>query len=85
MKAEFGSHREPYLEGGDRELSRLLFGLAAAGYPPDPITDSAFAAVISKQTADGSWRRGVPISRAPMQEGATALTAQAVRALALAK
>ncbi|HKE20779.1 MAG TPA: ankyrin repeat domain-containing protein [Bryobacteraceae bacterium] len=83
MKAEFGSHRELYLEGGDRELGRLLFGLAAAGYPPDPITDSAYAAVISKQTADGSWRRGVPISRAPMQEGATALTAQAVRALAL--
>jgi ankyrin repeat protein len=84
MNAEFGSQRELFLEGGDREvLVRNLFGLAAAGYPPGPITDSAVAAVRSKQTADGSWRRSVPISRAPMQEGIIALTAQAVRTLAL--
>ena len=84
MTNEFQSQREGFLEGGDREvLARRLFGLTEAGYPPDAATDSAVVAVMSKQTADGSWRRGVPISRAPMQEGIIALTAEAVRAIAV--
>jgi hypothetical protein len=34
MNAEFGSQRELFLEGGDREvLVRRLFAMAAAGYP----------------------------------------------------
>jgi ankyrin repeat protein len=84
VKNEFRSQREMFLEGGDREvLVRRLFALTEAGYPADPITDSAVVAVMSKQTADGSWRRYVPISRAPMQEGAIALTAEAVRTMAV--
>jgi ankyrin repeat protein len=80
---EFGSQREGFLEGGDREvLGRRLFGLAEAEYPASPVTDSAVVAVMGKQTADGSWRRSVPISRAPMQEGVIALTAEALRTLA---
>jgi ankyrin repeat protein len=84
MTNEFHSQQESFLEGGDREvLARRLFGLTEAGYPPDAATDAAVVAVMSKQTADGSWTRGVPISRAPMQEGIIALTAEAVRAIAV--
>jgi hypothetical protein len=82
IENEFRSQREIFLEGGDREvLVRRLFASGEAGVPPQPATDSAAAAVMAKQTADGSWRRNVPISRAPMQEGIIALTAEAVRAI----
>jgi len=83
MQNEFRVQREMNLEGGDREvLTRRLFELSRTGYPADASTDSAVVAVMSCQTADGSWRRSVPISRAPMQEGIIALTGEAVRAVA---
>jgi ankyrin repeat protein len=85
MKAELGSQQEQFLQGidlfGSQVLVPYLFGLAEAGYAPDAITDSAVADLITLQGADGSWTRGLAISRAPIQESNIARTAQAVRIL----
>jgi ankyrin repeat protein len=85
MKAELGSQRELFLQGldlfGSQLLVPYLFGLAEAGYPPDAITDSAVTDLISLQSADGSWYRGLAISRPPIQESNITRTAQALRAI----
>jgi squalene-hopene/tetraprenyl-beta-curcumene cyclase len=84
MQNEFRVQREMNLEGGDREvLTRRLFELSRTGISADASTDAAVAGVMATQAADGSWRRSVPISRAPMQEGIIALTAEAVRAISV--
>jgi hypothetical protein len=87
MKAELGSQQELFLQGidlfGSQLLAPYLFGLAEAGYAPDAITDSAVADLISLQSADGSWNRGLAISRPPIQESNITRTAQIVRALRL--
>jgi ankyrin repeat protein len=85
MKAELGAQQELFLQGidafGSMVLAPFLSGMAEAGYPPDPITDSAVVDLISLQRTDGSWNRGLGISRSPIQEGNAARTAQAIRAL----
>jgi Squalene-hopene cyclase N-terminal domain len=85
MKAELGTQQELFLQGidafGSMVLAPFLFGMAEAGYPPDPITDGAVVDLISLQRTDGSWNRGLGISRSPIQEGNAARTAQAIRAL----
>jgi squalene cyclase len=65
--------------GPDIQTASLL-GMAAEKYKPDPVTDIAVVNVAAQQRADGSWcLRG--ISRAPMEEGSIARTANAVRVL----
>jgi ankyrin repeat protein len=85
MKAELGSQQEQFLQGidlfGSQVLVPYLFGLAEAGYAPDAVTDSAVADLMSLQSADGSWNRGLAISRAPIQESNISRTAQSVRVL----
>jgi ankyrin repeat protein len=85
MKAELGSQQELLLQGidlfGSQVLVPYLFGLAEAGYAPDATTDGAVADLISLQSTDGSWNRGLAISRAPIQESNIARTAQALRAV----
>jgi ankyrin repeat protein len=85
MKAELGSQQEQFLQGidlfGSQVLVPYLFGLAVAGYAPDAITDNAVADLMSLQSADGSWNRGLAISRPPIQESNIARTAQALRVL----
>lgn len=85
MRAELGTQQELFLQGidafGSMILAPFLSGMAEAGYPPDPITDSAVVDLMSLQRMDGSWNRGLGISRSPIQEGNAARTAQAVRAL----
>jgi hypothetical protein len=87
MKAELGSQREQFLQGidlfGSQVLVPYLFGLAEAGYAPDAVTDSAVADLMSLQSADGSWNRGLATSRAPIQESNIARTAQSLRVLRL--
>jgi ankyrin repeat protein len=87
MKGELASQQEQFLQGidlfGSQVLIPSLFGLAEAGYAPDPITDSAVADLVTLQGADGSWTRGLAVSRAPIQESNIARTAQAVRTLRL--
>src|SRR5215472_3029551 len=62
-------------------LAPFLFGMAEGGYPQDSVTDSAVVDLMSLQRTDGSWNRGLGISRSPIQEGNAARTAQAIRAL----
>jgi ankyrin repeat protein len=85
MRAELGVQQELFLQGidafGSMVLAPFLFGMAEGGYPPDPITDSAVVDLMSLQRMDGSWNRGLGISRSPIQEGNAARTAQAIRAL----
>lgn len=65
--------------GADIQTATLL-GMAAEKYQPDPVTDAAVVNVAAQQRADGSWcLRGV--SRAPMEEGSIARTANAVRVM----
>jgi len=85
MRADLGAQQELFLQGidafGSMILAPFLFGMAEAGYPPDSITDSAVVDLMSLQRTDGSWNRGLGISRSPIQEGNAARTAQAIRAL----
>ncbi len=83
--AELERQQELFLQGidlfGPQVLLPYLFELAESGYAPDSITDSAVADLITSQSADGSWNRGLAVSRAPIQEGNIARTAQATRIL----
>jgi len=85
MKADFESQQELFLQGNDlfgaQVLIPYLFGLNEAGYAADATTDSALADLIALQRTDGSWNRGLAISRAPIVEGNIGRTAQAVRIL----
>jgi ankyrin repeat protein len=59
-----------------------LGGLAAAGYPPDRITDAMIANVVSQQLPNGSWRspHGA-IARPPIEDGDFSRTGIAIRAM----
>jgi ankyrin repeat protein len=57
--------------GAEDTLMYSLLGLAAAGYPPDAITDAMTVNVAAEQTPDGSWSAG-GISRSPIEEGSIA-------------
>ena len=71
--AELERQQELFLQGidlfGPQVLVPYLFELAGSGYAPDVITDSAVADLITSRSAEGSWNRGLAISRAPIQEG----------------
>jgi ankyrin repeat protein len=85
LKAELESQQELLLQGidlfGSQVLVPYLFGLAEAGYATDAVIDSAVADLMTLQSADGSWNRGLGISRAPIQESNITRTAQAIRIL----
>ena len=85
MRAELGAQQELLLQGidpfGSMILAPFLFGMAEGGYPQDSVTDSAVVDLMSLQRTDGSWNRGLGISRSPIQEGNAARTAQGIRAL----
>jgi ankyrin repeat protein len=85
MRAELALQQELLLQGvdvfGSQVLAPFLFGMAESGYSPDPITDSAVVELMSLQSVDGSWNRGLGVSRSPIQEGNIARTTEAIRAL----
>ncbi|MCX6630532.1 MAG: ankyrin repeat domain-containing protein [Candidatus Solibacter sp.] len=57
-----------------------LMGLASERYPASPLTDAIVAYIAESQRHDGSWWSG-GVSRAPLEEGAMARTAMAIRAM----
>jgi ankyrin repeat protein len=57
-----------------------LLSLAAERYKSSPLTDILVAYIANFQRHDGSWWAG-GVARAPMQEGAIARTAMAIRGL----
>jgi hypothetical protein len=59
-----------------------LLSMNADGYAPNRLTDSLVTYIASTQRRDGSWFLG-GVSRAPLEEGRIARTAQGLRALQL--
>jgi hypothetical protein len=85
MTSQATAMRELVLEGIDEGtpdiVLNLLEGLAAAGYRPGILTHGIVADLASLQHSDGSWRGGIGISRAPMQEGDISRTARVAHML----
>jgi ankyrin repeat protein len=85
MESETKLRQQPLLEridvGGltDGPTWQLL-SLAAEHYQPNPLTDIMVAYLANFQRRDGSWWNG-GIARAPLEEGAIARTAMAIRAM----
>src|SRR6266853_188193 len=80
----------PYLEpmrlgstigGGSDTLGYTLMGMAAAGYPPDALTDAHIHYLSIYQLADGSWR--TTSYRPPEESGPFSTTAVVLRAIKL--
>jgi hypothetical protein len=63
----------------DGPTSKLM-ALAGEHYAPTPLTDVMVAYIANFQRRDGSWWAG-GIARAPLEEGAIARTAMAIRAM----
>jgi ankyrin repeat protein len=68
--------------GGADMVDYSVIGLAAANYPPDPITDAMVSNVAASQQRDGSWHIG-GVSRAPIEESDVSRTALSLHALQL--
>jgi ankyrin repeat protein len=58
-----------------------LAGMAAAGYPPDRMTDNLISNVVAQQWSDGRWN--VYFSRPPIEDGDIFRTALGIRAIAV--
>jgi hypothetical protein len=80
----------PYLEpmrtgstigGGSDTLGYTLMGMAAAGYPPDALTDAHIHYLSIYQFPDGAWR--TTSYRPPEEYGPFTTTAVALRAIRL--
>ena len=86
MKAQWISSQEEFLQslnpgGGPNRLAENLLGLEAAGYKPDPITDSAIIDLAEAQSTEGNWPAGEEQPRPPITESLIASTARAVAAV----
>ena len=85
MESETKLRQQPLLErvdiGGltDGPTWQLL-SLAAEHYQPNSLTDIMVGYVANFQRRDGSWWNG-GVARSPLEEGAIARTAIAIRAL----
>jgi ankyrin repeat protein len=86
MKAQWLASQEEFLQsinpgGGPNRLAENLLGLEAAGYKPDPITDSAVIDLVEAQAQDGSWPAGEEQPRPPITQSAIGATARAMGAI----
>ena len=79
-RGENGRQMISPLPGSPISIAYGLFGLRAAGYPADEMTDAMVRYLIRTQKTDGSWTD--PIRRPPMEDGtfvATGWVALSVR------
>jgi ankyrin repeat protein len=71
-RAEHARQMVPPLPGSPISIAYGLFGLRAAGYPADDVTDAMVRYLIRTQRADGEWTG--PIRRPPMEDGTLVTT-----------
>ncbi len=81
---ELGSRAARFLQrvkigGSTHRLGYLLWGMAAADYPPDEITDAAYVELAGLQLRNGSWVSDA--HRPPTEYSAITATAVALRSL----
>lgn len=68
-----------HIGGEASTISFMMLGLAAAGHPPDFMTDAQAMILEHLQEPDGGWRFGSP--RPPMEFGDIPVTAMSMRVL----
>lgn len=67
------------IAGGQDTVSYLLFGLAAAGHPPDMATDAQALLLLRRQSPDGRWT--LATLRPPIESNDIEVTAMSMRAV----